>query len=454
MRELKIGTSAVRGIVGEGFTPELVVDFASAFGTWVEGKPVVIGHDSRRSTPMFKSAAVAGLLSPGCEIIDLGLCPTPLVSFGVREMGCGGGISITGSHNDSRWNALKFVGPDGALLNPVKSEELFDIYHASAFRTAHRDLLPPVGPAPEILDRYLEHLLAHLDIEAIRQSGFGVAVDFCNGACYSAAKRFLAELGCKLFPLNPDPKGVFAHPPAPSAAHMEELSLFVQNLDVSLGVALNIDGDRVAFTTEKGTPVSAESTLPLAAINRLNRRPGPIVTNVCTSQTVDAIANQFDQPVLRTGVGESLVIDRGFEEGAAVVGEGSGGVAALPITPTFDGLLTLGMVLETMAETQSSLSKLAEDLPRFFIGKGEIKCSPVQAYGTLEELRKEFSGLPHDDSDGIRVDWTEAWMHVRASKTEPLLRVTVEAEDEERAYLLFQETMSRVRQLVKASRGI
>jgi phosphomannomutase len=127
MRELKIGTSWVRGIVGEALTPELIVDFACAFGTWVEGTPVVIGRDSRGSSNMFRSAVVAGLLSPGCEVIDLGVCPTPLVSFAVREWGCGGGISITGSHNNYRWNALKFIGPDGTPLNPVRSRELFDI---------------------------------------------------------------------------------------------------------------------------------------------------------------------------------------------------------------------------------------------------------------------------------------------------------------------------------------
>ena len=127
MRELKIGSSSVRGVVGDDLTPELIVDFACAFGTWVEGGAVLIGLDPRRSSTMLRAATLSGLVSQGCEVIDFGLCPTPFLSFAARELGAGGAISITGSHNDGRWNALKFIGPDGALLNEVKSEELLDI---------------------------------------------------------------------------------------------------------------------------------------------------------------------------------------------------------------------------------------------------------------------------------------------------------------------------------------
>ncbi len=145
MRELKIGTSWIRGIVGEALNPELIISFARAFGSWAGGGPVAVGRDTRRSAPMVHAAVVAGLLASDCEVIELGTTSTPLVSFAVRDLGCSGGISITGSHNDTRWNALKFVGPDGALLNPLKSEELLDVYHASAFRapTSH-----PRSPEP------------------------------------------------------------------------------------------------------------------------------------------------------------------------------------------------------------------------------------------------------------------------------------------------------------------
>src|SRR5512143_2097954 len=175
LRELKIGASGVRGVVGDALTPELIVNFACAFGTWCGGGGVVIGRDTRRSSPALRAAVISGLLSTGCEVIDLGICPSPLVSFAVRELAAAGGICITGSHNDARWNALKFVGPDGVLLNAVKSEELLDIYHAASFLTASWSELRAVVEAPDVVDRYEEQILASLDAEAIRGRKFKVA---------------------------------------------------------------------------------------------------------------------------------------------------------------------------------------------------------------------------------------------------------------------------------------
>ena len=450
MNELKIGTSWVRGVVGQALTPERVVDFACAFGTLAEGKPVVIGRDSRRSSEMFRSAVIAGLLSPGCEVLDLGLCPTPLVSFSVREWGCAGGISITGGHNAERWNALKFIGPDGTPLNPVRSQELFDIYHASSFLTAGRDDLGSSVTECSAAERYVEHLLTCLDVGAIREKKFRIALDFCNGVCLPVAQCFFEALGCDLHLLNEKPAGEFAHPPAPNVAHMSQLSAFVKGLEVDLGAALNVDGDRVAFVSAEGKAMSEEITLALAVMNRLDRRPGPVVTNLSTSRMIDAVAERHRQPVLRTAVGESHVIDLGFDEGATIVGEGSGGVAALPVVSSFDGILTLGLLLETMATSGSTLEELVHDLPRFYMKKGVVRCLPVQGYRTLEGLRQLYSGNSANYTDGLRIDWDDAWLHIRVSSTEPLLRIVVEAEDRERRQTIFDEAMTRTKELVQS----
>jgi phosphomannomutase len=216
VRELKIGASGVRGVVGEALTPELIVNFACAFGTRCGAGPVVIGRDTRRSSTAFRSAVVSGLLSTGCRVIDLGVSSSPLVSFTIRELGASGGIAITGSHNDAAWNALKFFGPDGALLNAAKSGELLDIYHGAAFELATCDRLETVEAAPDVEDRYLDHLASALDLDPIRDHRFRVAVDFNNGAGGAIASRFLESLRCTLLPVNAEPTGEFAHPPAPT----------------------------------------------------------------------------------------------------------------------------------------------------------------------------------------------------------------------------------------------
>jgi phosphomannomutase len=434
MRELKIGTSWVRGVVGDALTPELIVDFASAFGTWCEGGPVVIGRDTRRSSEALRAAVTAGLLSTGCEVVDLGVVPTPVISFAVRELGTAGGIAVTGSHNDARWNALKFLGPDGALLNAVKSEELLDIYHGSGYLLAPWDRIKPVEmDSGRLVDRYLEHLFSVLDAELIRARGLRVAVDFCSGTGAAITASFLRELGCVLLPLNEEPTGEFPHPPAPSVANMRQLAALMKCLDADFGAAINVDGDRIGFVTGDGLALSEEYTLPLAASIRLKRRPGPVVTNLSTSRMIDSVAAQHGQPVIRTSVGESHVIDLGLAESAALAGEGSGGVAALPVAMTFDGLLTLGLVLEQVACTASSLGAIAESFPRYSIRKRHLPCPPNLVYRVLDRFRAQYADLEPDCRDGVRVCREDSWLHVRASNTEPILRIIVEAETSDRA---------------------
>jgi phosphomannomutase len=442
MRELKIGTSGVRGVVGDALTPELIINFACAFGTWCDGGAVVIGRDTRRSSATLRAAVIAGLLSTGCEVIDIGMSPTPLLSFAVRELGADGGISITGSHNGARWNALKFIGPDGALLNVAKSEEMLDIYHSSKFLLASWDRIRPVATEMKIPERYLEHLIAALDAEAIRSCHFRVAVDFCNGACAAMAAKFLEVLGCTLLPVNEEPNGQFAHPPAPSVTNMRQLAAIMRWLQADLGAAINVDGDRIGFVTREGTALSEEFALPLAAEIRLKRRPGIIATSLSTSRMIDALARSFGQKVIRTSVGENHVIDLGLAEGAVLAGEGCGGVAALPTSMTFDALLTLGFVLQLMASSGGSLADLSNKLPHYFMRKRQIPCPPNLVYKVLDRFRARYADQSPDCSDGIWVSWQDGWLHVRASNTEPLLRIIAEAESAERVDALVADAMN------------
>ncbi len=451
MRQLKIGTSSVRGIVGEALTPELIVDFACAFGTFCDGGTVVLGRDTRQSSTMLRAAALSSLLSTGCRVIDVGICPTPLVSFAIRELGAAGGLSITGSHNDSRWNALKFLGADGALLNAVTTEELLDIYHAAEFTRAPWTELQAWTAMPELVEGYLAHLLAALDVERIRAGHFRVALDFCNGTCAPVATRLLAALGCTLIPLNDERTHLFAHEPAPTTDNMRQLAALLRHLDADLGAAINIDGDRIGFVTADGMPLSEEHTFPLVADHCLSRRPGPVVTNLSTSLMIDEVARCYGQPVIRTQIGEGHVIDRGLTERATVAGEGSGGVALLPDSTAFDGLLALGTLLEAMATTGETLAALADRLPQFYMRKGTLACPPDLVYAVLEDFSKRFAGATVDRTEGLHAAWDDGWLHLRASNTEPLLRIVVEAKDAARADELFDEAMSHGHRLAFAN---
>jgi phosphomannomutase len=441
MRQLKIGTSSVRGVVGDSLTPELIVDFASAFGTYCDGGTVVIGRDTRQSSGMLRAAVLSSLIATGCPVLDLGVCPTPLVSFAIRELDAAGGLSITGSHNDARWNALKFLGPDGALCNAVASEEVLDIFHAKDFTRVPWDRLGAWTPAPDLTDAYLTHLLTAIDVAQIRAAHFRVAVDFCNGTGAALMGEMLAQLGCALIPLNEDPSGEFAHAPAPSPTNMRQLAALLRYLEADLGAGMNIDGDRVGFVTADGTPLSEEHTFPLLAEYQLAKHPGPIVTNLSTSRMIEEVARTYGQPVTRTLIGEGHVLERAFAERAVIAGEGSGGVAVLPTVTTFDGFLGMALVLEAMAVTGESLAALADRLPEFVMRKGSLACAPELVYRVMEGFRDSFPEQAIDRTEGVRVEWDDAWLHVRSSNTEPLLRLIVEAESAARADELYGDVM-------------
>ena len=453
LRELKIGASGVRGVVGDALTPELIVNFACAFGTWCGVGPVVIGRDTRRSGIAFRAAVVSGLLSTGCRVIDLGVSSSPLVSFAIREFGASGGIAITGSHNDANWNALKFFGPDGALLNAARNEELLDIYHGAAFELATWDRLKPVETAPDVEERYLEHLASAIDVDPIRDRRFRVAVDFTNGACGAVASRFLESLHCTLLPVNAEPTGEFAHPPAPTAANMRQIATLARCFGADLGAALNVDGDRIGFVTGEGTALSEEYSLPLVATPRLRRRPGPVVTSYSTSGMVEALARAHGQRVIRGPVGESHVVDLGLAEGAVLAGEGSGGIVVLPLDVAYDGLLALGLVLEEMATSGRSLAELAGCLPSLFMRKRELPCPPNLIYKVLERFRRQHAEDTPDCTDGVRLSWDDSWLHVRASNTEPLLRIIAEASDQARAEALVDEAAVFARRITFGHEG-
>ena len=446
---LKIGTSWVRGVVGEGLTSEIAVRFGSAFGSWVDGRDIILGIDSRNSSPMLRSAVISGLMYSGRRTLDLGICPTPLVSFAIRELGASGGISISGSHNDSRWNALKFFGPDGVLLGTDKTEELLDIYHASDFTPDSKRLFnQPVSPV-ELEDRYLSHLLSFIDAEMIRERGFAVAVDLRYGTCAGVTEKLMEMLGCRLVGINADGNLPEGYSPAPGRAHMEALGEAVRESGADLGAAINVDGDRISFVTGKGRILSEEMTFPLAAINRLGRRTGPIVTNHSTSNMIDRVAGTYGAVLTRTRVGEAHVVNRGLEDGAILAGEGSGGVAALPASMTYDALMTLEMILETLADKNSTIEEMAAGLPGLHMKKGEISCSPSSAYRALELFRLGQENIDPDCEDGVRIILPDGWVHVRVSGSESLIRVIAETSSPESVNEIFDKTILRIRGSLK-----
>ena len=431
MKPLKIGITGVRGIVGETFTPEVAVGFSQAFGTYLDSGRILICRDTRPSGPMVRAAVVSGLLAAGCEVIDLGVCPTPTLQLAVPWLKADGGIAVSGGHNPSNWNALKFVRGDGLYLNAMQGEELLDIFHQGEFAKATWDRIKPTIEYRDALEHHIQSLKAAFDVQAISNRRLKVAVDCCNGACSKLIPTLLRELGCEVLAINDDPTLSFPHRPEPQPETMGQLSAIVKAGKADIGFAHDADGERLGIVTELGEALSEELTFAVAADMRLRLKTGVVVTNVSTTSAIDEIAARHNSTVVRTPVGQGYISEAMIEHRAVLGGEGSGGVSVPEIHSTHDSAAAVALILEGLARMDKPFSKFVQELPRLITRKHNFQIEPNRLYSVLQSFRMtvEEEELETDLTDGIKVVFRDGWIHVRASNTESMIRVIVEAND-------------------------
>jgi phosphomannomutase len=447
MKPLKIGITGVRGIVGETFTPELAVEFAQAFGTYLDGGRILVCRDTRSSGPMIRSAVLAGLLAAGCEVVDLGICPTPSMQLAVKWLAADGGIAITAGHNPWQWNALKFVRGDGLYLNATQAEELLDIFHQGEFLKADWKGIKQSIAYADPIGKHIETLQRAFDVEAIRQRRLVVAVDCCNGACSLLSPQWLEVLGCEVLALNNDPTAPFPHAPEPKRTTMAQLCALVKAGRADIGFAHDADGERLGIVTDLGEPLSEEMTLALATEIRLRKQSGTVVTNVSTTQAIELIAAQHGGNVVRTPVGQAFISEGLLEHNGVLGGEGSGGITVPEVNLTHDSAAAIGLILEHLAQTTERVSDLVQQLPQLATLKHDLPIEPHRLYSVLQEFRAvvEQEGLTFDSIDGIKVTLPDGWVHVRASNTQSIIRLIVEAQEKTKAAELLDWARDRIK---------
>jgi phosphomannomutase len=447
MKPLKIGITGVRGIVGETFTPELAVEFSEAFGTYLDRGRILVCRDTRPSGPMIRSAVIAGLLAAGCEVVDLGICPTPSMQLAVKWLKADGGIAITAGHNPWQWNALKFVRGDGLYLNPTQGEELLDIFHQGEFAKARWDTINQTVQKEDPIEEHIKVLDDTFAGDAIRSRKLTVAVDCCNGACSFLSPKWLSTLGCEVLALNDDPNAPFPHAPEPKRETMAQLCAVVKAGRAAIGFAHDADGERLGIVTDLGEPLSEEMTLAIAADIRLRKKTGAVVTNVSTSAAVDIIAARHGGSVVRTPVGQAYISEGLIEYNGVLGGEGSGGITVPEVNLTHDSAAAIGLILEHLALSGERISDLVQQLPRLTTLKHNVAVAPHRLYSVLQEFRAaiEEEGAEVDSTDGIKLTLPNGWVHVRASNTESMIRIIVEAEEKSQARELLDWARDRIK---------
>ncbi|MCH9653367.1 MAG: phosphoglucosamine mutase [Planctomycetes bacterium] len=448
MSERILSISGLRGVVGNGLTPEYLTRFAAAVGTLANQGTVVVSRDGRGSGEMVRHAVVAGLIATGCRVIDAGIATTPTCGVLVTHLKAAGGIQITASHNPIPWNGLKPFSAEGSVYNQSQGEQLLDVLNNETFNYVPWDQLGTLEICDDVAGPHIKRVLNLVDVPEIQQRKFKVVLDCNHGSGGVATPRLLEALGCEVVVLGGTADGQFAHTPEPLKENLTSLCDEVIKHKADAGFAQDPDADRLAIVDENGRFIGEELTLALGADYVLARTPGPIVVNGSTSRVTADIAAKYHCPFFRSYVGEAHVCAKMKQESAIIGGEGNGGVIEPHVGYVRDSYVSMAYVLAGLAASGQRLSEWADSLPQYSIVKDKITCPREQVEAACDALEAHFDSASASKGDGLRLDWDDRWVQVRASNTEPIIRVISEAPQETEAQELCAEAMKIVSEAV------
>ena len=448
------GTNGIRGVVGTDMTADLAVRVGRAIGTFFAGGSVALARDPRLSGPMLSRAVASGLMAAGCDVVDLGMVPTPCAQFYVHDhKGLKGAVVITASHNPREFNGIKAIDGHGMEMRREDEEAIESIFFEDRARAASWSEVGSLRTDGSAVDRYLHAILSHVDAAAIRKRKFTVVADPGNGAGCVTTPYLLRELGCRVVSLNGQPDGAFpGRLPEPTVDHLGDLLRLVAQAHADLGVAHDGDADRAIFVDGTGTFLFGDRSFALLAKAEVQRHPGLVVTPVSTSSVIDDVVREAGGRVQRTRVGSPIVARTMFESGAVFGGEENGGLIFPAHQFCRDGAMTLAAMLDLLAREGHSLSELNAALPQYSLHKGSLEVPIQRRQEVLDRIVALAKGREVETLDGVKVHEADGWFLVRPSGTEPLFRVYAEARTPERARALAEEGLELVRK-ASAVRG-
>lgn len=419
----------------------------------VEDRPrVVLARDARTSGPMFARAATAALQSVGCDVIDLGLVPTPTALFAVKHHGARGAVVVTASHNPVEWNALKLASATGMFLDAEEGARMRAFLDGREVPRAAWDAIGDVVADPDAVDRHIAAVLAvpYLDLEGLRRRHFKVALDCVRGAGAVLLPRLLERLGCEVVGIHLEPDGHFPRPPEPVAQNLGELEALVRRSHADLGLATDPDADRLALVSNRGRAIGEDLTLGMAAALVLRHDKGPVVTNLSTSRILEDVTAAAGVHLQRAPVGEINVVRRMQQIGAVVGGEGNGGVILPTANYTRDSAVATALVLQLLLETGQTLDEYVAKQRSYTIVKDKLPRGAAALEPTYDALEARLRAPEADRQDGLRLAWPDEgkWLHLRPSGTEPILRIIAEAPGAEQA----QDLVELVKQALQHPR--
>ena len=413
--------SGLRGIAKDHFTPELIDNYISAFISTQNIKSCVIGRDGRPSGKQISQWVIDSFHKNGINVENCGLATTPTMQVMTEKENFDGGIVITASHNPSEYNGLKFLQTDGTFLSPKQCEELFKAVDQNV-SIDPPDSLGVVSDYSTANEEHIDKVLGAkcIDIDNIRKNNFKVVIDAVNGAGSFILPMLCERLNCEVIPMNCSGDGYFSRIPEPLAENLDALEQKVLEVGADIGFATDPDGDRLSIVSNKGKAIGEEYTLVLAVKNYLNFQESMVVTNLSTSMMLDNITNK----TIRTRIGEAHVVQKMNELNISIGGEGNGGVILKEVHLGRDSLVAVSMILSLLSISGKSISDEICSIPKYLMVKDKILLNSKIDFDSLESI---FDCDEINRLDGIKFSWSDKWIHIRKSNTEPIIRIFAEA---------------------------
>lgn len=444
----------IGGKVGDNLTPIDAVKFASAYGIWLkeqrnkENYRVVVGRDARISGEMIQNLVMNTLVGLGIHVIDLGLSTTPTVEVAVPMEHADGGIILTASHNPKQWNALKLLDAKGEFLNAAEGARILEIAEADQMIFAEVDNLGKITKNEAYMDIHIDEVLkmSLVNKKAIRDAKFKVVVDGVNSSGGIIIPLLLERLGVEAVKLYCEPTGHFPHNPEPLKEHLQDLSAMVVKEQAHFGIAVDPDVDRLAFVDEKGDMFGEEYTLVACADYVLSKTPGNTVSNMSSTRALRDITEKHGGSYEASAVGEVNVVELMKKNNAIIGGEGNGGIIYPELHYGRDALVGVALFLSLLAEKGMTTSALRATYPNYFMGKKKIDLSPdMDVDGILTAMEERYQNEKLTTIDGVKIDFTESWVHLRKSNTEPIIRIYTEAPSQDEADGLADQIISEIK---------
>ncbi|MBO5001444.1 MAG: phosphoglucosamine mutase [Prevotella sp.] len=449
--------SGIRGTIGghtgDTLNPLDIVKFTTAYATFIRrsGKSasnkIVVGRDARISGAMVNNVVCGTLMGVGYDVVNIGLATTPTTELAVKMADAAGGIIITASHNPRQWNALKLLNNEGEFLTAADGKEVLDIAEREDFEYADVDHLGHYYEDNSFDDRHIESVLnlRLVDTEAIRKAGFKVCVDAVNSVGGIILPKLLEKLGVEYKVLYGEPTGDFAHNPEPLEKNLSGIMDEMKKGCYDLGIVVDPDVDRLAFISEDGTMFGEEYTLVSVADYVLSNTPGNTVSNLSSTRALRDVTEKHSGVYSAAAVGEVNVTTKMKEVNAVIGGEGNGGVIYPESHYGRDALVGIALFLSSLAHKGCKVSELRASFPEYFIAKNRIDLTPsTDVKAILNKVKELYKDEQINDIDGVKIDFADKWVHLRASNTEPIIRVYSEAATMEEADKLGKTLMQVV----------